>query len=604
MNTQTNQSNVKSNVNWRSKSPSSNQKVGRLKGASSKKFACVAMAVLLTACGDVKKQDFATAGEQAGKSVEELKIVDCLLPGKVKKLGGVTYMSDRKAVRTTASDCNIRGGEYTAYDRADYKTALAVWLESAEKGDPEAQTYVGEIFEKGLGQEVDYVSAASWYEKAAKQGFKRAQINLGYLYENGLGVAQDSAKALNLYRVASGAEGELIFAADAQEEIDKLRKQLEQQVSSAKQESQYLSQQIASLQTTIDNSATTAAPQSGGVKPSDTKLNDAIKQIELLKNMYSRSQAELQELSGKMDSLPKIRYRTAAEIDLIRPVKLSEKDARTFKDINFGRYFALIIGNEDYLYLEDLSSPHKDALRMKQILEQQYGFSAVLLSDASEKEILNAFDDLYEQIGPNDNLLVFYAGHGNLTESDNQKRKRGYWLPSNAAPDGLVNWISNSIISDHLDRIRARSVLVIADSCFAGNLASERSSFLLGGMYADLSEASIKQGISRRSRIVISSGGERPVLDGIAGDHSIFANSLIKVLESNESVLRDNMLFAQLAVNVRQNAQELNVEQTPEMRPIRAAGHEGGDFYFIPSSMSTAELKQKVQSLKVAQNDF
>ena len=48
-------------------------------------------------------------------------------------------------------DCEIRGGEYTAYDRASYSTALKVWLEPAKAGDAQAQTYVGEIFEKGLG---------------------------------------------------------------------------------------------------------------------------------------------------------------------------------------------------------------------------------------------------------------------------------------------------------------------------------------------------------------------------------------------------------------------------------------------------------------------
>ncbi len=545
--------------------------------------------VWVSGCGDVKQQDAELASK--AKNVEDLKIVDCLLPGQVKKLGSMTYVSERQGIRTTAADCEIRGGEYTAYDRANYKTALAVWLESAEKGDPKAQTYVGEIFEKGLGQEIDYVSAANWYAKAAKQGHKRAQINLGYLYENGLGVEQDTARALNLYRVASGAEGELIFAADAQKEIDALRSKLESKVKSAQQESAFLSKQIASLQTKVNLGANS--------QQADDQLNEAVKQIELLKNMYSRSQTELEELTGKMESLPKIRYRTAANVDLIKPVKLSDNDALKFKNINFGRYFALIIGNQDYLYLEDLASPHKDAVRLKEILESQYGFSSVLLSDASEKEILNAFDDLYQQIGPDDNLLVFYAGHGNLRESENQARKRGYWLPSNAAPSGLVNWINNSVISDHLDRIRARSVLVVADSCFAGNLASERSSFLLGGMYADLSEASIKQGISRRSRIVISSGGERPVIDGVAGNHSIFANSLIKVLESNEAVLRENMLFAQLAVNVRQSAKVLNVEQTPEMRPIRAAGHEGGDFYFIPAKL-TAEKKQELQNARIA----
>lgn len=545
----------------------------------------VSLVALLSACGDVKDQ--AIASDASGKSAEDLKIVDCLLPGKVKKLGGTTYLSNRKAVRTTASDCNIRGGEYTAYDRADYRTALAVWLDSAEKGDPEAQTYVGEIFEKGLGQEVDYVSAAKWYERAAQQGYKRAQINLGYFYENGLGVTQDSAKALALYRKASGAETDLMFSSDAQAQLDAVRKELEGKLASAKTESSYLSQQITMLQATVAQSK--AQQASAPAASNDLRLNDAIKQIELLKNMYARSQAELEDLTGKMENLPKIQYRTASMTEMLEPVKLTEQDARTFKNINFGRYFALIIGNQDYLYLEDLYSPHKDALRIKNILEQQYGFSSVMLSDASEKEILNAFDDLYEQIGPEDNLLVFYAGHGNLTESENQKRKRGYWLPSNAAPDGLINWISNSVISDHLDRIRARSVMVVADSCFAGNLASERSSFLLGGMSADLSAASIKQGISRRSRIVISSGGESPVLDGMAGDHSIFANALIHVLENNQAVLRDNMLFAQLAVNVRKSARELEVEQTPEMRPIRAAGHEGGDFYLIPTRLANKE---------------
>jgi len=215
------------------------------------------------------------------------------------------------------------------------------------------------------------------------------------------------------------------------------------------------------------------------------------------------------------------------------------------------------------------------------------------LFDASEKEILNAFNDLYEQIRPEDNLLVFYAGHGNLRLSSNSARKRGYWLPTNAESDVSTNWISNSVISDHLDRIKARSVLVISDSCFAGNLASEKSAFLLGGMNTNLSEKSIQVGISRRSRIVISSGGEKPVLDGVGGKHSMFANALINLLEKNKGIMRDNMLFAQVAVNVRQQAKINQIEQTPEMRPIRSAGHEGGDFYFVPKEILSAQNRQK-----------
>ncbi len=121
------------------------------------------------------------------------------LPSQVRKLGAqMTYLAPRRAIKTNALDCEIRGGEYVAYDRANFATSLKIWLPKAESGDPEAQTYVGEIFEKGLGQTADAEVAAAWYAKAAEQGYSRALINLGYLYESGLGVEMDLTKAMNL----------------------------------------------------------------------------------------------------------------------------------------------------------------------------------------------------------------------------------------------------------------------------------------------------------------------------------------------------------------------------------------------------------------------
>ena len=83
------------------------------------------------------------------RNADRLLIVDCMLPGQVRQLGtGVTYMAPRRAIKTTGSDCAIRGGEYVAYDRSNYQTALKVWLPSAQGGDKVAQTNVGEIYEK------------------------------------------------------------------------------------------------------------------------------------------------------------------------------------------------------------------------------------------------------------------------------------------------------------------------------------------------------------------------------------------------------------------------------------------------------------------------
>ena len=149
--------------------------------------------------------------------VEDYYIVDCLLPGQVRRLGDTTYRTPRRPTRTTAADCNLRGGEYVAYDRADYKTALRVWLPAAEGGDPEAQNAVGEIFERGLGTEPNEELAAVWYRRAAEQGDKAAQVNLATLYETGRGVPQSQVTALNWYRKAWGIDDdELVMRSDAQ----------------------------------------------------------------------------------------------------------------------------------------------------------------------------------------------------------------------------------------------------------------------------------------------------------------------------------------------------------------------------------------------------
>src|SRR5699024_2880591 len=213
-------------------------------------------------------------------------------------------------------------------------------------------------------------------------------------------------------------------------------------------------------------------------------------------------------------------------------------------------------------------------------------FSTVLLLDANEKQILVALNNLSEQLKPEDNLLIYYAGHGSLTDQD--QRRRGYWLPIDARRDSTVNWLNNSVVSSYLDRIKARSVLVIADSCYAGAMASEGSALLLGSATSRLTDKAIRQGLQRRSRLVISSGGEQPVYDSLGGgQHSLFANALIHALQSNNGVMRDNMLFARVAVNVRRRAKAYDVQQTPEMRAIRSAGHAGGDFYFVPRASGT-----------------
>lgn len=116
----------------------------------------------------------APVAAQDGPSVrnaEDLLVVDCLLPGQIRQLGRqASFMSARRPIRTTQADCQIRGGEYVAYDRANYQTALKVWLDAAMGGSAEAQNAVGEIYAKGLGIEPD----SAWPSNGSRRRPNRA----------------------------------------------------------------------------------------------------------------------------------------------------------------------------------------------------------------------------------------------------------------------------------------------------------------------------------------------------------------------------------------------------------------------------------------------
>lgn len=87
----------------------------------------------------------------------------------------------------------------------------------------------------------------------------------------------------------------------------------------------------------------------------------------------------------------------------------------------------------------------------------------------------------------------------------------------------------------------------------------------------------------KRSRTVLSSGALQPVLDSGGGDHSVFAKALLDVLASNTEVLEGQRVGLELAARVSYAASNVLVEQDPQYAPLRYAGHEAGDFLFVPT---------------------
>ena len=98
-----------------------------------------------------------------------------------------------------------RGEE--AYARHDYASAARLLQPEAQSGRPLAQTYLGYMYQNGLGVPRDYTIAAGWFNQAAEQGEPTAQFLLGLLFDKGFGVPQDWVQAEVWLNLAASRAG-------------------------------------------------------------------------------------------------------------------------------------------------------------------------------------------------------------------------------------------------------------------------------------------------------------------------------------------------------------------------------------------------------------
>lgn len=231
-----------------------------------------------------------------------------------------------------------------------------------------------------------------------------------------------------------------------------------------------------------------------------------------------------------------------------------------------GKYYALIIANNTYNQnsgMMSLKRPIADATALREVLATRYTFdynNIMTLYDRSKMDVEVTLEELQKRIRPEDNLLIFYAGHGKM----DMEADIGYWLLSDAS-QSRYTWLSNSTITDFIKVCKARHVLLIADACYAGSIYSSR------GMMDNASMAIIDL-IKSKSRKAITSGGTTEVTD-----ESKFADILVEQLKINtEQYLRSLDLY-----NLVQKPVMANSMTSPRWGPINNVGDDNGDFIFI-----------------------
>lgn len=260
-------------------------------------------------------------------------------------------------------------------------------------------------------------------------------------------------------------------------------------------------------------------------------------------------------LAASQGNKDAIRWLSPGEISKAQPIP----------KLNYGKYLALIIGNDNYTELKPLKNAGNDADALASLLKSKYGFEVEILKDANREDTLKAMAQIRKKATKNDNVLIYYAGHGWLEESTDD----GFWLPINSSMDEETNWIPNTDIIRSINRMEAKHVLVVADSCFSGTLTR-------GVSISERNSNFIEKIVNKKSRTVLTSGGLEPVSDVGAYGNSIFASVLLSILRENQGVIDGSTLFNMLREKV-----VINSDQTPEYGNIRKAGHDGGDFLFV-----------------------
>ncbi len=233
-----------------------------------------------------------------------------------------------------------------------------------------------------------------------------------------------------------------------------------------------------------------------------------------------------------------------------------------------GRQYALVIGNNDYKDLPKLKTPLNDAKAVAASLQKNYGFKTEVLLNAGRNEISQALNRYRKSLLKEDSFILYYAGHGTFDKSVN----KAYWLPLDASRDDDTNWLITDSITAKIQRLPAKHVLVVADSCYSGTLSRSLQN------KSEQREGYLQKVSSRKSRTLMASGGNEPVSDSSQNHrHSIFAWAFLQALERNKdtAVSAENLFYKQVKEFVAGSS-----EQVPEYSILRNSGHEGGDFVF------------------------
>ena len=271
-----------------------------------------------------------------------------------------------------------------------------------------------------------------------------------------------------------------------------------------------------------------------------------------------------------------IRYlfsQTARGMKTISVHTKTGKEIQLYKDS-----YALVIGNGNYTNDWDpLDGALTDVEEVETLLKK-HGFHVTLKKDLTKAKFDRAFAEFVLKSGEdaNSRLLFYYAGHG-YTRKSATDEDLGYLVMVDApAPEtDKVGFELESVSMESLvtqtDKILARHVLFVFDSCFSGTVLNVRDRLTPPESISDRVQYPVRQFITA------GRAGEA------VPDHSDFKQAFLDLLDgrAREPFPDGYITGEELGFYLKNQVPVYNPAQHPQYGKIRNPKLDKGDFVFV-----------------------
>ncbi len=241
----------------------------------------------------------------------------------------------------------------------------------------------------------------------------------------------------------------------------------------------------------------------------------------------------------------------------------------------FGTYHAIIFAvgeQQPSSGLPSLRFPIKEADSLRAVITREYTFepkNVQVVKNPTREAILDSLEAVARRLGPDDNLLVVYSGHGGFDEAG----REGYWLAADAANARKSTWIPNESIRTWLRTLKARSVLLITDACFSGSLNRSNDERVVLPADNQRAIAGALLYARRSSRQAMTAGTSKETVPQV----SIFSMEIIAALKARRAPV---FMAQQLAGEINPRVAAV-AHTTPTFSAVPGIESDQGDFVFV-----------------------